>query len=290
MNEHFYVRIRGRVQGPYDVEKLRSLVRRGQLSRMHEVSNDKVAWRQAADFPDLFAAPEVRRPDAAGSGAGSAAAAVVVEEDEQYAIPDDKDWYYAKNNVQNGPVTFDHLKALVQAGAVLGGDLVWKQGMGEWKPAWQVQGLQTIPLLTSPDVRNSRASDAIDAEIVRTMADAKGWAGFVSVCINGFGLLMLGVSLMNFLFGVRKGNIAATAGGLFGLLWGSIILTAGVMLAKYNGNVGRFLTDRSPGSLDAAMRNLKSLWVFASIVLLLFLINTLGIAIWVFSAGLVSLE
>ena len=73
MDTQLYLRVRGRVLGPYDQEKLQSLVRRGQLSRMHEVSTDGANWVRASTYAELFvgapvklAAPEcppqVRRP------------------------------------------------------------------------------------------------------------------------------------------------------------------------------------------------------------------------------------
>jgi hypothetical protein len=290
VEEQFYVRIRGREQGPYDKEKLRSLVRRGQLSRMHEVSTNKVAWRQAADFPELFAAPDVRSPAGDGEASTATIGAPAAGYDQQTPAQDTKEWYYAKNNVQSGPVSFEHLRALTQAGAVLGEDLVWKEGMSEWKPAWQMQGLHTIPLMTSVDPRRAHTADRIGGDIIRTMSDSKAWSGFVSVCTNVFGWILVTLSVLTFLFGVRKGNVAGTAGGLFGLLWGSIIVTAGIMLLGYNKNVGRFLVANSPESLDAAMRSLKSLWVFMSIILLIIIINVAATAIWAFSAGLVSLN
>jgi len=56
MDTQLYLRVRGRVLGPYDQEKLQSLVRRGQLSRMHEVSTDGTHWVQAGTYPELFVA------------------------------------------------------------------------------------------------------------------------------------------------------------------------------------------------------------------------------------------
>ena len=55
MENQLYVRIRGRILGPYDQEKLQSLARRGQLSRMHELSVDAMNWVQASTYPELFA-------------------------------------------------------------------------------------------------------------------------------------------------------------------------------------------------------------------------------------------
>lgn len=56
MDTQLYLRVRGRVLGPYDEEKLQSLVRRGQLSRMHEVSTDGAHWVRASTYAELFAA------------------------------------------------------------------------------------------------------------------------------------------------------------------------------------------------------------------------------------------
>ncbi len=54
MENQLYIRVRGRVLGPYDEEKLQGLARRGQLSRMHELSQDGVNWVRATNYPELF--------------------------------------------------------------------------------------------------------------------------------------------------------------------------------------------------------------------------------------------
>ena len=50
----YYVRSKGRIAGPFTVEKLQILVRRGTISRVDEVSSDRVIWSRAAEFVDLF--------------------------------------------------------------------------------------------------------------------------------------------------------------------------------------------------------------------------------------------
>lgn len=54
MSDHYYVRIRGRVAGPYDLSQLKDLKDRGQLSPIHEVSEDRVAWRPVRECDVLF--------------------------------------------------------------------------------------------------------------------------------------------------------------------------------------------------------------------------------------------
>ncbi len=55
MNGRYYIRVRGRRQGPLTVEQLHSLARRGRFGRHYEVSTDGKSWKSAADFPELFA-------------------------------------------------------------------------------------------------------------------------------------------------------------------------------------------------------------------------------------------
>ena len=47
-------------------------------------------------------------------------------------------WYYSKNGTQLGPVTEEELKAKASSGEVLATDLIWKEGMADWKPYGQV--------------------------------------------------------------------------------------------------------------------------------------------------------
>jgi len=53
----YFVRTRGRVTGPFDRETLQKLARRGAVSRVHEVSADRVNWSSAGEYEDLFPTP-----------------------------------------------------------------------------------------------------------------------------------------------------------------------------------------------------------------------------------------
>jgi hypothetical protein len=50
----YWIRNRGRVQGPFTVDRIHGLLRRGRFSRHFHVSEDKKEWYPAADFPELF--------------------------------------------------------------------------------------------------------------------------------------------------------------------------------------------------------------------------------------------
>src|SRR5262245_23719956 len=44
-------------------------------------------------------------------------------------------WYFARDNVQHGPITEAELKLKAEGGEVRASDLVWKKGMTDWVPA-----------------------------------------------------------------------------------------------------------------------------------------------------------
>ncbi len=68
MSGRYYIRVRGQKHGPLTAEQLQSLARRGRFARHYEVSTDGRNWRQAAEFPELFAKPPEEDDGAAFDG------------------------------------------------------------------------------------------------------------------------------------------------------------------------------------------------------------------------------
>jgi len=54
-------------------------------------------------------------------------------------------WYYAKQGKQEGPIEQIALQSLIQTGQVAPGDLVWREGLENWKPAREVPELSPPP-------------------------------------------------------------------------------------------------------------------------------------------------
>jgi len=53
-------------------------------------------------------------------------------------------WYYAKNGQQAGPVSQEDLMALLRDRVLTQDTRVWREGMGQWTPARQVQELMQV--------------------------------------------------------------------------------------------------------------------------------------------------
>ena len=45
------------------------------------------------------------------------------------------EWFYAREGKKNGPFSSMQLRAMAQSGQLLRTDLIWKNGMAEWRPA-----------------------------------------------------------------------------------------------------------------------------------------------------------
>jgi uncharacterized RDD family membrane protein YckC len=59
-------------------------------------------------------------------------------------------WYYAKDGVQLGPVPIGQLRDMARMGTLQPNDLVWTEGMPEWRPASAVQAVFATAMAPAP--------------------------------------------------------------------------------------------------------------------------------------------
>jgi len=59
-------------------------------------------------------------------------------------------WYYSKNSTQLGPVSDDELQAKLACGEVTGTDLVWREGMADWRAVSVVEELRAALVSKDP--------------------------------------------------------------------------------------------------------------------------------------------
>ncbi|MCP4815500.1 MAG: DUF4339 domain-containing protein [Planctomycetaceae bacterium] len=155
MNGPLYIRVLGRIKGPFEWDKLRTLVKRGQLSRIHEVSADNQTWVKATEYPELFQAdPYELHPVAVGNPIyiepqpEEPVESTAEEPDPGYAVAppqESSDWYYDLNGDPTGPVTFAVMQQMVASGQIPPQCRVWKEGMDDWAPAETIPGVAAGP-------------------------------------------------------------------------------------------------------------------------------------------------
>ena len=281
MSTQYYLRVRGRILGPYDQEKLQSLAQRGQLSRMHEVSADGATWSRASSFPELFTAKLPTEPTWNGGGA-DAPATVTVEEPaarhgstpgERPPQPGSQTWHYIAAGVECGPVDFSDLQMLAGTGQIGADDLVWTQNMQSWVPAKQVPGL--VRPITQP-ARNVEAGTPsapgdLPESLCRSAADARGWTMFIAIMVFIFAALQIvgGISLLALASRVRSG--IGIAQGIFWLVNALLFCVAGGLLSTYASRLGGLRYSRHPVILERSLDSLRAFWIFLSIYLIVIL-------------------
>lgn len=132
----YHLRLKGQCLGPYSLDRIREMTRRGEVGRMHEVSTDGVSWALAETFPEIFERPTGGMGMAVGdastrvaggqpsSGAATPAPAPVA--------PGESQWYCDRNGSPVGPMPLSQLVAMIQRGDVNATTFVFKDGAAAW--------------------------------------------------------------------------------------------------------------------------------------------------------------
>lgn len=156
--KRLYVRVRGRVIGPFSLAQLKALRERGQFHRFHEVSEDRKRWVSAATLEELFAdgAESVLAIEPTDARPGTAAAAPRTDPATE--------WFYvdAQGN-QAGPVSQDQLLSFARAGTIKGETLVWKEGLANWMTLAETGLLAGQPPSAGADSKSGRRGDGLTA-------------------------------------------------------------------------------------------------------------------------------
>ena len=129
----YYVRFKGRTLGPFEESKLRDMISRGQVTRLHEISTDGLSWQTAEQRSELFSSEEQQET----------IEATVVEEpsgdtqSEKNAdkFPQTNTWYAHINGSNEGPVSESQLLVWKRNAQLTRDTLVWQEGMSDWQPA-----------------------------------------------------------------------------------------------------------------------------------------------------------
>ncbi len=299
---NLYIRVRGRVLGPYDEEKLQSLARRGQLSRMHELSEDGVNFVRASTYPDLFATGERPVPGTAktappavnGPAPSSPASPSSAVRPITSASPLAAEWFYGKDGEEIGPVDVSLLQQMLGTGQLDSGVQVWTQGMTQWVLARDVPGLLThrIPPPTSATA-SGRGTDgapvgdsaSLSESLRRAALGAHAWALFVAITI----FVCAGLSAMFGIFlvvqGARQSLTPVVAAGLFWVILALVLTVGACLLTSYVNRIRGLQHGGSAILLEKALETLRVFWMYVGILLIVLLAFVLFVAVWVVSIG-----
>lgn len=142
--EPVFIRFRGRIQGPFGLDQLIALNKRGQFGRAHEISTDRLSWCSAATLEAVF--PRSTRKPKSAVKSGAADVPIEIDTAASTNPPSPKPakpvWHYSAGTESYGPITLIELRGLFANGQLNSSDPVWKEGMDDWVPAGEVPELQ----------------------------------------------------------------------------------------------------------------------------------------------------
>lgn len=305
MSKTYYVKARGRVAGPFPVERLRAMAQQGQLSRIHDVSADGKKWNKASHFPELFKAEAQAEGSNSNASRGSSdksnANGSVASgkkrrrtSEKGNVIPpvsDEGGWHYGINGQSAGPVSESVIVDLIRKGKLSANDRVWKATFDDWKAVGELQ--QLAVLLPSPGGNNPSSSygelsqtnesrgnqldwDAHRGGISQSLATIVPWLYFISVLIAlyCFGLLYLFITTLATAYRLNNASLVGTSVGIFI----SIVTIAfgGYFLQRFASCSNRFVLTENTEFLRDAILWLKRFWLLIGITLVVIIVVSMA--------------
>ncbi len=295
MADALYIRLRGRVLGPFDEEKLRALARRGQLGRLHQLSGDGVNWAPASSYPDLFVSS-----DGQANAAGQATAPAALEAaasppwgakpaDPRGASvastspPDDKAWHYELDGQEKGPVSRSVLMDLIASGRLKPTNQVWAEGMPSWAMASQVPDF--IHLFAAHQSHagkdTSSAAAELPADLCRVAVESRQWVMTIAIIVLIYSLTLLGLGFVLLILGANQHVPPVVIAGVNNLVSSVVVGVAGYMLLVYAGRLGPLRYNKAPVVLEKALQSLRVFWLYVAIVMLVVTALTLLVVVWI---------
>ncbi|MEM9943999.1 MAG: DUF4339 domain-containing protein [Planctomycetota bacterium] len=128
--KNWFVKTNGVFRGPFDADTVRSMRNRNRIDPSSEISDDRVNWNPAHQFPELFPEPE---PIPNGE-----------DETPSEISGNQTQYFYNDNGNQMGPVSFARLQELANSGRIRSTDLIWYEGAKGWHPASEIKELRFL--------------------------------------------------------------------------------------------------------------------------------------------------
>lgn len=303
MSNPLYIRVRGRVLGPYEPEKLQALAQQGQFSRMHEVSEDGASWVKATNYPELFTSrvstASLRKAPAASQAPSKQAVATEAAPPSEKPAPDtggqdNATWYYTSYGQEVGPVSLADLQQAARSGQIGSDDQAWSEGMPQWVPASQVVPLapavvpsggavaDTAPM---PAAGSQQACEVPD-DVVRSLAGSRPWILLVGIVLMIECVLGLIGSIYLLSAGSRFDALAFTAiSGVTGLITSIVMGVAGWLLILFASRIGAMSYRRTFASLCQALDASRAFWIFVGILSIIYVTYMSVLLLWIFAVA-----
>ena len=105
------------------------------------------------------------------------------------------EWYYAKKGKREGPVSGAALKSMIASGEIASTDLVWREGMADWKPAAAINDFESAGVVEPAGIVASPGGSQIPQGGVPQPVAGSAYARASAPALNGMAIasMVLGI-------------------------------------------------------------------------------------------------
>lgn len=281
-DQTYYVRMHGRVLGPFLLPRLQAMSQAGKVNHSHEISTDGNRWLKASAFPEVFqsATPVAPQPTteevelAPITAANPKVAKTVSDVDpsfvEEQAANQNKrppgqiQWYYATQDEPEGPVTRSEIVARIAAGDLVRSDMVWQAQMNDWARAGTRPEFKAAFDKMMADVPSVKGKPSNMLDLGRTIKSSKQ----ITLVLCGL-LFLASVSLLCLFFsffgdGIAQGQSGQVQRAVFSLVVCVTVIASMVMLYRYVMLGDSFEKNKRVEDLNQALVWLGRFWMLLS--------------------------
>jgi len=289
--DRIYVRFKGRVLGPLTHEKAADLVRRGQITKQHELSSDGLAWRMAEEFTEFFSPPTRGKTVDAQTDIQLQPATI-------QPIVDDEQWYAHFDGSNQGPVNEGLMRQWVNQGKVRRDTMIWKSSMDNWleaqfvRDAWFENRNANTALTSNSSSDKTSANETGDLQwVAERLLKSNGWTYFSAIAGIVLGTLCTIGSVALFLFNISRASKPSTDIGMllvciYLIAWSVAFLLAAIIFLQYSNAVSAMRFRVTASDVGGALHRLAKFWSFTGICLLVWLSISLFLGFLFYTMGL----
>lgn len=300
-DDKIYVRFRGRTLGPLTNQKVQELIRRGQITRMHELSGDGLSWVTAEEFGNFFAVEPQHTPQEAASSVEAP-----TEASPTTSTTTEVEWYAHVDGENKGPMTLDQVRQWKNSGTIQPQTLMWQAGLDSWEAAQTLlPELFVDPFAASATAANAttsfmpQSSQSSSSSLTYFAAEfdrRRGWIFFFAITLIVLTSFQIVGQLITIYIaasgasatGVNAGP--ALVGGTFGIAIAGTVMTIGILLLQYCGKLKDFALRPTDENGLLAARAHSRFWAFTGITTLIWLVVFMSFLLLIATVGLSALS
>lgn len=295
--DRLYIRFKGKILGPLTSQKIQELARRGQITRMHDLSPDGSSWVKAGEYGNLFNGDKSTDSQPLTGGDQEARSAMPGSMYSQPAPPvsgqaairptESPDmsvqWYAHINGENRGPLTTASLMSSVNSGQVAPETLVWRAGFDDWRPAGDCfpqsfsQSTETQTAATGGSY-GSVSTAGGSRDLYYELQASRPWALLIGWLISIYAVLS---AIYWVVFMIVEGDSRFAGSnkvvtGLVGLTFAGITIFGGVLVLRYAASLKDIAIHRSEARAIESARRLAAVWRLLGITILAILGFVIG--------------